>query len=222
MLEWQEIPAETSAETSPEAEEALVSRIWDEAYVAGKSAGEVAALETLREKPVYRGILGFLAWVIGKIPDSTGRPSSSWTLYILSHSLPIGTVVALFFAVFMGKATVKSLAALPGWMAWVVLLPLTYSWIAWLAHHKKVAEVVVMIIDAFGRAVAGFKGSNITTVATTASAVIDGTSKKDKPKDKEPPASDVQAGKKVVVKKRDPGEKPKTDPGTLPEPPGMS
>ena len=83
------------------------------------------------------------------------------------------------------------------------------SWIAWLAHHEKVANVVIRMGQAIAQAFAAITGGNLGSLLSNTVNKL-GT-----------PDNKLQPGKKVTVKKRDTGTPPKTDPATLAEPPSM-
>lgn len=183
-----------------------------EAALEAAQATEERIRSEYTDAPTYRGILGGLSWVAGLIPDSRGKPSSSWTLYLMSHIPVIVLSVAIAYALIMNHATAKAIAGIP---VWLVLIPMVLSWIAWLAHHEKLAKVVISVIEAVAKGFASVKGSTgyggifnkiTASVSSTSVEVADKT---------------LNPGQKIKLKKRT-TDKPKTDPSTLPETPDMS
>jgi hypothetical protein len=157
--------------------------------------------------PVYRGVFGFLSRVVGLAPDSSGKPSGSWTLYILSH-LPVVIITVAWVIALLMKIDLKNITN-PS--PWIVLTPMVLSWVAWLAHHKKLAEVAVLVLEALGKAFAGISGKGVAvSVAQTATAVV---------ADMKAPDPALKPGEKVVLSPKTDGSSPKTDPATVPAPP---
>lgn len=181
---------------------ALIEEAKDLAYEEAVTRVRAELEEEMRRKPVYQGVLGFLSWVFGKMPDSNGKPSGSWTLYVLAHTPIIMYMGAVVYGVVKGINYSKLTVISP----WIPLFPLLLAWTAWLAHHKKVAEVVVMIVDSIGRAFSGVRGGSIMTATTTLATAVGKVSD-----------ASLTPGKKIELKKKKVSrETEKTDPNSLP------
>ena len=198
---------EPSVEVSPGMLLALMEEARSQIEAEVREAVEQEIRDEYAKKPVRRGVLGFLSWVAGLVPDSNGKPSGSWTLYLLSHSIPLIVVSAWAIALLTGISLKAAVAINP----FIVLTPVVLSWAAWLAHHKKVAAVAVTILDSLGRAIAGIRGANIGSVTTVATNLIS--------PDKAPADPSLKPGERIPAVKRPDDKKPKTDPSSLEVPP---
>lgn len=166
--------------------------------------------EEYAKRPTYRGILGGISWVWGLMPDSSGRPSGSWTLYVLSHSIPLIVVGAWAYAVIMG-ISMKGVVMLS---PIVVLTPMILSWLAWLAHHKKLVASMKELLGAVSQAFAAFKGRLTGSIGSMVGSAVSAAGAEAKK-----PDPTLKPGVKVDVKKRPKDQPPKTDPNSFEVPP---
>ncbi|MBU1800624.1 MAG: hypothetical protein KKF21_19805 [Bacteroidetes bacterium] len=195
--------------------EELLELIEDERADAAAVAAKITEDRVRAEyeaAPLYRGLFGILARIVGLMPDSRGKPSSSWTVYLLAH-IPVAILaLAISFALIFNSVSLKALAGIP---VTIFLVPVALAWIAWLAHHEKLARVVVSIIESVAKGVAAVKSGASSSVLNQITATVASTSV-------EIADTKLVPGKKIKISRRAADAKPKSDPSTLPDTPMMS
>lgn len=196
----------------------LVDKERNEAIEEAKKEIEKRVREEYAASPVYRGLLGLLSRIVGLAPDSTGKPSGSWTLYLLSHIPALVFVVSLSVSLIFSK-NIKAYAGIP---VTPILLPMILAWIAWIAHHDKLTNAVIRIGTAIAQAVISIKSTGISgAIGGLATSLLPTNTVVQNPGVEKLEERDLllKAGQRFELKKKAPDAAPKTDPNTLPAPP---
>lgn len=111
-----------------------------------------------KEKETKKGILGWLGEKIGLFPDSRGKGSSSFTLYVFSHIPIILFAGAMSYKLAFGSGKM----IWPSWSAiLLVCTPMIISWTSWIIHHKKLLDSLKELADTIGRSIGLSKGHKV-------------------------------------------------------------
>lgn len=168
--------------------------------------------ERYRKKPVYRGILGLFSRLLGLVPDSAGRPSGSWTLFLLSFLPVILISGSVSWSILLGKGVPKTLTLIPSGL---FIAAMVIAGIVYLIHHDKLIPAFLKVsagVSAIASSVKGGAGGTMASKALDAASGV--LNKKEDPK--APPDSNLKPGQKVSVPKVDPKAK-KPDFSNLPD-----
>ena len=164
----------------------------------------------MKKKEYVKGLLGWIGKFFGLFNDSRGIPSSSWTLFIVSHLMVFMYTVAICYRLifYTGKTIVW-----PGWaVTFVVTFPMFVAWVSWLIHHKKLMTHAIQVIEAIGKAAGKIPGGDTKSIIN---AITNVASSKSKAEAKIEKTDDKLPDKKVKKKPVKDGGPAKVDPASI-------